>query len=316
MTHERTVQKPTSGHASAIPAPIMADGRAIANARIHAIVDADCFDIPLSRLFPGFDPDVLGSHAAWLSPDHVDLVSGMVKLGMHSFLIEAGGLRILVDTCIGAHKERPAHPAWHRRPEGAYLAGLAALDLTPEDIDIVLCTHLHADHVGWNTRLENGHWVPTFPRARYAFAEAELDFWETRRATADGSAPNHGSYDDSVLPIIRHGLDLRIRPGVEIGPGMSVVALPGHTPHHVGLKLGGDDGGALFCGDAIHSVAQLVAPQWSSAFCDDPRQSEATRRALLDAAADAGTLILPAHVRGARAFRVRRSGTAYLPIFP
>jgi glyoxylase-like metal-dependent hydrolase (beta-lactamase superfamily II) len=285
-------------------------------ARIHAIIDADSFEIPLSRIFPGSALDALGAHAAWLSPDHIDLVSGMLKLGMHSFLVEAGGLRILIDTCIGAHKERPAHPAWHRRPEGAYLAGLAALGLAPDDIDIVLCTHLHADHVGWNTRLENGHWVPTFPRARYAFAEAELAFWEMRRATGVGAPPNHGSYDDSVLPIIRHGLDLRIQPGAEMGPGMTVVALPGHTPHQVGLRLAGNDGGALFCGDAIHSPVQLVAPQWSSAFCDDPRQSEATRRALFDSAASEGTLLLPAHVRGSRAFRVRRDGTAYLPIFP
>ncbi|MGR3200223.1 MAG: MBL fold metallo-hydrolase, partial [Paracoccus sp. (in: a-proteobacteria)] len=146
----------------------------LGDARISRITDMDPFALPLTFLFPGAVPEALEAHRSSLAPWHVDFAAGSVLLGVHSLLLQAGGLNILIDTCVGACKPRPARPEWHQRRAAGYLAALSRAGLAPEDIDIVLCTHLHADHVGWNTRLQDGRWVPTFPRARYVIGRQEL----------------------------------------------------------------------------------------------------------------------------------------------
>jgi glyoxylase-like metal-dependent hydrolase (beta-lactamase superfamily II) len=277
---------------------------------IAPIVDADCFEIDLDRLFPLSDARALAGHD-WLDPHHVDLARARVKLGMHSFLIRTPQLNVLVDTCIGAHKQRPAHPAWHARATTRFIDDLRAQGLGVADIDLVFCTHLHADHIGWNTMLEDGRWVPTFPNARYVLSEIELDYWLDR--ASGGVRINHGSLDDSLLPVLDSGQAMLSGAGDVLAPGLTLVALAGHTIDHLGLELRRPGGRALFCGDAIHSPAQLVRPDWASAFCQDPVEAVATRTALLDRAAEEDMLLFPAHFRDEKAMRIRRNGDVYRP---
>ena len=136
-------------------------------ATIQRIVDIDPFALQLSFLLPGASLEALGDHKGALGGQHVDWANGAILLAVQSHLVRAGGKTILIDTCVGEHKQRPARAEWHNRASTRYLANLKACGCTPDDVDIVMCTHLHADHVGWNTRLENGQWVPTFPKARY-----------------------------------------------------------------------------------------------------------------------------------------------------
>ena len=276
---------------------------------VTAIVDKDCFEIDLARMFPTASADAMAAHA-WLAPHHYDPTARRIRLGMHSFLIRTGTLNILVDMCVGEHKERPAHPAWHRQTGSRFLPGLAAAGLTPDDIDLVFCTHLHADHVGWNTRLVDGRWVPTFPRARYAVSAQELAFWQAEQA-ASPQPVNHGAFLDSVLPIVEAGLTMPVAPGDRLDGGLAFVDLAGHTPGHMGLEIVRPGARALFCGDAIHSPVQLPYPDWSSAFCDDAQASARTRRAMLERTADEGVLLCPAHFRHARWTRIRRAGNGF-----
>ena len=139
------------------------------------VVDIERYDIALKWLFPDAEPDSLNDERAWLSPRFMD--GDNLILSIHSLVLRVAGKVILVDTCVGEHKARPRHAGWNNRSATAYLARLTTVGLRPEDIDIVFCTHLHADHVGWNTRLLDGRWVPTFPNARYLIGKAELDHW-------------------------------------------------------------------------------------------------------------------------------------------
>jgi len=283
-------------------------------ARIDKIIDTDRFVLPASLLLPGRDlADLEGEHAL-LSPHHVDFEADTLLLSLHSFLLRVNGLVILIDTCVGECKPRPKRPDWHNRQATGYLNRLADAGIRPEDVDIVLCTHLHADHVGWNTRLQDGSWVPTFPNARYIVGHDELTHWQ-REEAANPGAHNHDAFSDSVLPIIEAGLAEPVSDGFSLSAGMEIVPLRGHSPGQIGLRLEGrGDQGAVFCGDAIHSPVQVFRPEWSSRFCHDPAQAVATRRALLDRAAEEDLLLLPAHTRGAFGFRIRRDGHGHRPV--
>lgn len=283
-----------------------------ADAEIISLTDEDCFEIDIGTLFPAADTNLLRTQGAWLAPEHLDPDFRRVRLAMRSWLIRTGHTNILVDTCIGQHKERPRHPAWHRRTSDRLLHELADAGLVPEDIDMVLCTHLHADHVGWNTRLDNGRWVPTFPRASYCMSGKELEDWR-HIAAKTGTPVNHGALDDSILPVIEAGQSRFVCPGDELAPGVKVEALPGHTVDHLGLLVSRNLSDALFCGDAIHSPLQLLCPEWSSAFCDDPQLSASTRIAMLGRIADQGLELFPAHFRGTGSLRLRRDGDAFRP---
>tara|TARA_R110002020_G_scaffold27552_23_gene88895 strand:+ start:10377 stop:11252 length:876 start_codon:yes stop_codon:yes gene_type:complete len=282
---------------------------------VRKIVDLDPFALPLDLLIPGADLDALGDDIACLTEDHIDRAAGTVLLGVHSLVVRSGPLTILIDTCVGEHKERPVRADWHRRDGGPYLPALAAAGLEPADIDIVLCTHLHADHVGWNTRLENGRWVPTFPNARYLIGRTELRHWQDAERTRPGAA-NHSSYADSVLPILEAGLCEEVDDGFALAPGMTIVPLAGHSPGQVGLELAVAPGRrALFCGDAFHSPLQVLRPDWSSRFCFDRKAAADLRFELCARSADDGMLLVPAHLRGSMAMRAIRKRDGFRPEF-
>ena len=284
----------------------------LGGAHLRRITDLDRFALPLSLLFPEARQQELEPFRADLAPWHYDFDAGAVLLGVHSLLLRLDGLTVLIDTCVGACKLRPARPEWHARKAQGYLAALAAAGLGPEDIDMVFCTHLHADHVGWNTRLQDGRWVPTFPRARYVMGRAEHDHWQKAEAQAPGQH-NHGAYADSVLPVVAAGQADLVEDGADLHHGLSVLPLPGHSPGQTGLALDLQGRRVVFCGDAIHSPLQIFRPDWSSRFCHDPDQARRTRLHLLEQAAAEDLALVPAHLRGALGLRVRGHGGGFRP---
>lgn len=281
----------------------------LGDARVDLVPDIDRFALPAARIMPGRNLNELLPHRALLEPDHVDFGQGDILLGVQALLLRIPGLTVLVDTCVGEEKERPVRPEWHRRTASGFLE---ALGLAPEDVDVVFCTHLHADHVGWNTRRVDGRWVPSFPRARYLVGRRELDYWQSRAAAEPGV--NHGAFADSVQPLLEAGVVDAVADGHELAPGLTLKPLPGHTVGQMGLWLERGGARAIFCGDAIHSPVQIYRPDWSSAFCTDGEEAAVTRRTLLDCAAEDGTVLVPAHFRHCGCTRIRRSGEDYVPL--
>ncbi len=281
----------------------------IGDARLDRVVDMERFVLPLATLFPAAEAAALEADRHWLEPAFMR--GDEIALSMHSVVLRVDGKVILVDTCVGEHKPRPRQVPWNDRSHTSYLARLATLGLAPEDVDIVFCTHLHADHVGWNTRLVDGRWVPTFPRARYLLGRGELAYWQSQ-VRCDPAA-NHGSYTDSVLPVIEAGQVDLVDADHELLRGLTVRPLPGHSPGQVGITLDRRGSHGLLCGDAIHHPVQLVRPDWSSRFCSDGSQAHATRRLLLEEVAERGAWLVPAHFMGLTGMRIRRTRDGFRP---
>lgn len=280
---------------------------------IERVVDLDPFASPLETFFPGIRLEAVAREASLLAPDHVDLAAGTVLLAVQSHVLRVGGRTILLDTCVGEHKERPRRPSWHRRSDTGFLDRLAAIGLAPEAIDVVMCTHLHADHVGWNTCLRDGRWVPTFANARYLVSRTELAHWrEVVRADPQAA---HGCYRDSVLPVEEAGQLETVDDGHEIARNLAVVPLAGHTPGQVGVETSIAGRRAVFCADVLHSPLQVLWPHLSTAFCTDADAAHRTRRALLERAAGDGALLVPAHLRGATGMRIVEDGETFRPRF-
>src|SRR4051812_2462282 len=183
-------------------------------ATVTPVVEMVDHSFDFFRFFPKATEAALQENVGWMAPHHFDKASRRVLLSMHSWLVEAGGRRILIDSCVGNDKQRDARPDWCNLST-AFLDRLAEAGARPEDIDYVLCTHLHADHVGWNTRLLDGRWVPTFPNATYVFSRQEYAFWEAEHLAGKGG-PHLQSYRDSVLPIVEAGQALIVEDRDEI----------------------------------------------------------------------------------------------------
>lgn len=287
----------------------------LGTARLEKIIDLDPFVLAMDFLMPEAKLGELQPFRSLLEPDHVDFAAGTVLLGVHSLLLRTAGLTILIDTCVGEHKPRPRRADWHERAWTGYLDRLRSAGVSPADVDIVLCTHLHADHVGWNTMLDNGRWVPTFPNARYLIGRRELDHWLAEEGLFPGKH-NHGAFADSVQPIIEAGLVEPVDDGFEIARGARLIGLPGHSPGQIGLCLecaGGRN--AFFCGDVIQTPVQALRPDWSSRFCIDPGLATRTRIELFDRAEVDGSYVVPAHLRNSLAIRLHRAGSGFLPEF-
>ncbi|WP_424889005.1 MBL fold metallo-hydrolase [Streptomyces sp. XH2] len=256
-------------------------------------------------LLPDATKEVL-DEAPWLRPDFAD--ADVPRLASHSFAVETGGLRIVVDTGIGNAKPR-ANPAWNGLDTG-FLQRLAAAGFPPESVDLVITTHLHTDHVGWNTRLSGDDWVPTFPNARYLTSRTEWDHW----AATDLDEARRQMFRDSVTPVHDAGqYDLVDVPeqGHEVAPGVLLIPAPGHTPGQVAVELRGSDRHALITGDSIHHPVQLSHPHVHSCVDIDPAQAIRTRARLLDTLADTDALLLGTHFPQPTAGTVRRENGRY-----
>jgi glyoxylase-like metal-dependent hydrolase (beta-lactamase superfamily II) len=228
--------------------------------------------------------------------------SGRMLLPIQGFLIKTPQHTILVDACVGNDKSNDWFPAWHQRSDGRFMAGLAAAGVGPADVDYVLCTHLHVDHVGWNTKLEDGRWVPTFGNARYLLPAADNTHF---------SAAPSAVYNESVLPVIEAGKAELVGPDHMLGDYVSLIPTPGHTPGHVSVRIadGGDE--AIITGDAIHSTVQCLRPDWNFALDHDKPLAEASRRALLATAAETAPLVLGSHFPLPSLGRIITAGDAF-----
>jgi glyoxylase-like metal-dependent hydrolase (beta-lactamase superfamily II) len=213
---------------------------------------------------------------------------------------------ILVDSCIGNDKPRPLRPKWNMKTDGTYMRALAAAGFSVDDIDFVMCTHLHVDHVGWNTRLENGRWVPTFQNARYVFAKSEFDYWTEQHAKTPVPP-----FDDSVLPIVEAKQADIVRHDYEIGDHARILPTPGHTPGHVAFTFGRGKDTAVVSGDLMHSPLQARYPELSAKFDVDQAQSAVTRRNFLERYCDTDTLCCTAHFPSPSSGKIRRWGDGF-----
>jgi glyoxylase-like metal-dependent hydrolase (beta-lactamase superfamily II) len=259
-----------------------------------------------TSFIPDFDFAAVEPHMDWFAPNHFDPVTGRLVISMHSWLIRTPQHTILIDTCVGDHTHMPALPAYHMK-EFPWLKNLAAAGVQPEEVDFVLCTHLHSDHVGWNTRLEDGRHVPTFPNARYVMSKAEYD----HHASSDEASDNNGAFRNRVLPVVDAGLSELVSGDHSIGDSLVITPAPGHTPGHVAITLNNAGENGLFIGDALHSAIQGVFPDWNSAFCQDPDAARATRRRLLEHCCEHDALLMPQHFGIPFATKVRPKGNAF-----
>jgi glyoxylase-like metal-dependent hydrolase (beta-lactamase superfamily II) len=266
---------------------------------------------PPEQYLVGFDRELLGRHLAWLAPDHYSPAHDRLVTSVHSWLVRTPRHTILIDCCAGNHKERPGFARFHQL-DTPYLARLRAAGAAPEDIDIVLCTHLHADHVGWNTVLRDGRWVPTFPNAKYLFSRTENEIGNPdRNPAAEADPQRNRAYRDSVLPVIESGQAVLLDGTHAIDDTMLVEPAPGHTPGHVILKLADRDERALFCGDALHHPLQVYAPHWNSRFCELPDEARATRRRILEHCAEHNALLFPVHFGAPHVAAIARAAEAF-----
>ncbi|MEM7250252.1 MAG: MBL fold metallo-hydrolase [Pseudomonadota bacterium] len=240
-------------------------------------------------------------HRDWLVP-HFSTEELKMRLSIHTFVVRTAHHTILVDTCVGNHKKRDV-PLWNNM-ESDYLARLTASGVDPKEVDYVMCTHMHVDHVGWHTRAENGRWVPTFPKAKYLFHQREWDFW---RQTDDENQQE--VLRDSLVPIVDAGLAVMVEDDFAIEDQIRLEPTPGHTPGHCSVQLGaGARPGAVITGDMIHHPSQIREPHWTSRVCWDRALSATTRQAFLERYANTDTVILGTHFAPPTAIRVAERG--------
>ncbi len=285
----------------------------IGSATVQRIEESYLAAYDARTFFPDWDDAAATRHAAWLAPHHYDPASGCLKLSIHSWLLTLGGKRILIDTCVGNQKVRPARPRWNGM-ETPWLQRLAAAGVRPDQIDMVMCTHLHADHVGWNTRLEDGRWVPTFAKATYVFSRADYDHYAA--LDADPATPvNHGSFRDSVQPVVEAGLARMVTGPVALDDGLRIGPAPGHTPGTVTIELESRGEKALFCGDIVHHAIQIHHPDWNSFACEDAEGARRSRRAMLAQCADSGARMLPCHMGAPFTCRIDHTASGFMPRF-
>ena len=241
----------------------------------------------------------------WLQPDFAD-ERGRLKMSIHALVVETPGRRIIVDTCLGNDKENRRIPTWNRMQTG-FLADLAAAGYARETIDTVVCTHLHVDHVGWNTMLVDGHWVPTFPKARYLMGRVEYRHWTTQREREDMAVV----LADSVAPVWAAGLVDLVETDHRICDEISLVPTPGHTPGHVSLRIASMGEEALITGDFMHHPCQIARPDWSSTADSDPAEARLTRERMLTGLADTSILVICTPFAGRTAGHIVPDGGAF-----
>ena len=261
-------------------------------------------------LFPSFDPEAVERHRHWLVPDHFDATEGKFRTSVHSFLVRTPRHVVLIDTCGGNHKNRPYLPRFHQQ-DIPWLSRLAAAGVTPEQVDYVMCTHLHCDHIGWNTQLRDGRWVPTFPNAKYLFHRKEVNRWNPAHPSFFHAPHNEFVWEDSILPVIAAGQAVEIEDGHVLDETLTVEPAPGHTLGHVRIRLASHGRQAMFSGDVMHVPLQVYYPEWHTSLDDDPLLGIASRRALLETCAETGALLLPTHFVAPHCCRIREVAQGY-----
>jgi glyoxylase-like metal-dependent hydrolase (beta-lactamase superfamily II) len=272
---------------------------------IHRVIEQETTFLPAQEMFPALTPELLAQNRPWLQKAGALTAEDVLILCFQSYIVKTPHHTILVDSCIGNDKSRP-RPAWNMKTDDTYMRGLTAAGVSVNDIDFVMCTHLHVDHVGWNTRLENGRWVPTFPNARYVFGKSEFDYWVEQNGKA--AVP---PFVDSVLPVVEANKAEIVRDDYAIGDHVRILPTPGHTPGHVAFTFGRGKDLAVMSGDLMHSPLQTLHPEISAKFDVDQAAAAATRRSFLERYCDTDTLCCTAHFPSPSVGKIRRSGSGF-----
>ena len=277
----------------------------VGDATIFRIGELDA-TAALQDLIPKFDlADV--ARAGWLTPNFVDQ-SGRLRGSVQVFLIMIADHVIIVDPGVGNDKLRSAVLAWNDLHTN-FLDRLRAVGVAPDDIDYVIDTHLHFDHVGWHTQFVGGVWQPTFSAARYVMSAEEFGYWQSKPEKE--IADQYAGFSDSVLPVYEAGLVDLVADVHVVTDGVRLVPSPGHTPHHVSVMIESGGHSALFSGDAMHHPCQIAYPDWGSITDFDPEQAQTSRWDLLKRCAESDTLIIGAHFADPVAGRVERHGKGF-----
>ncbi|HEX7389888.1 MAG TPA: MBL fold metallo-hydrolase [Acidiphilium sp.] len=292
----------------------------VGDATITRIDELRWTDTDPAILYPDLDASALAEFGGEFSPGSFDPGTGHMTLSIHSWLVRMPGRTILIDTAAGNGKPIPAAPRLNQL-DLPFLDRLAAAGVRPDQVDFVLMTHLHADHVGWNTRWQDGRWRPTFPNARHIFSRTEQRYAASLAGDAPAPdlppaslghadhVPYAGIYEVSVRPVIEAGLaDMTDIDGSEILDGISFLPSPGHSIDHASIRLRSRGEEALFLGDVMHHPLQAYRPDLRSVYCEFPEPALASRRAILERAAETGALCLATHFAESSAGRVSRRG--------
>ncbi|HKF29453.1 MAG TPA: MBL fold metallo-hydrolase [Candidatus Binataceae bacterium] len=258
---------------------------------------------PGTWLLPDATADNIKKEASWLFPTFSD-EKGKLRMAIHALVLESQGKRIVVDTCIGNDKVR-SNPVWSNL-KLPFLDDLKKAGYARNNIDIVVCTHLHVDHVGWNTSLENGKWVPTFPNARYLVGGTEWDYW-SKSDNKDSRDP----IEDSVRPVVDSGHAKLVDSDYRITDEVWLEPTPGHTPGHHSVRISSKGEDAVISGDLIHHPVQFQYPEWDDAFDSDLAMAKRTRRAFAEKYADRDVLVFGTHFATPSAGKITRSGNAF-----
>jgi glyoxylase-like metal-dependent hydrolase (beta-lactamase superfamily II) len=287
---------------------------AVGDLRVDAVVEDPCWPMAFEHMLPDITPEMLTRERAWLEPHCARLDAtastggSLAFLAFHSYLVRTPRHLILIDTCIGNDKDRGGFEGFHMR-RTPFLQNLTAAGVTPEQVDFVMCTHMHADHIGWNTRLIDGRWVPTFPNAKYVFGRIEYQHRKLRYQ-ADPTA-KMGGFADSVLPVVESGQALMVDSDFALDDTAILEPAPGHTPGNVVIHLRSRGAGAVLTGDVIHHPIQVVYPECSPVFCEDRAASARYRQQFVQRFADRPELILPAHFSAPSAGHIVTRGSRW-----
>jgi glyoxylase-like metal-dependent hydrolase (beta-lactamase superfamily II) len=272
------------------------------------------------EIIPDSTPEIWRNNESLLVPDFWNPDDDAYLCHIQSWVIRSEGKTIIVDTGVGNGRHRPQVPQFAHL-DTPFLDNLERAGVRPRDVDVVVNTHIHYDHVGWNTTRHDDQWVPTFPNATYVIPYADFEFFhpanaDRRPAPATASdrlrrEGGHIVFNDSIMPVHRHGQDLLWRDSHRIDGNLSLEPTPGHTPGSATLWLTSGNARAAFVGDVLHSPVQILRPQDNSRFCMDPELARASRRQILGRAADTKALVFPAHFGGHGAAEVRRDGDGF-----
>ena len=299
--------------------------RQIGDVRVTRVEEQMGPGFPAKDFFPEFEAETFAAEQGWLAPSYYQPESGRLIASIHSWLVRTGKYTILIDSCSGNHKPRPGMPRFDML-NTKYLDRLREAGVEPEEIDFVMCTHLHVDHVGWNTKLENGKWVPTFPKAKYVMSRTDHDHWAAVAKRPDSVPYEVNTYNDSVLPIVEAKMAEFVAGGEHAMCGcLRIKPAPGHTPGQIRFDLDSRGKRAIFPGDALHNPVQVPLWKWNSRFCDDRDQARdgrrrgvvpgdqarQTRNTLLGDCVEQGALLMPAHFAPPHAAYVKARGERF-----
>ena len=253
---------------------------------IQRILELEAPFVRPQEFFEAAVPEAVAPYRAWLEPHALDPKSGKMIIPVQSYLLRTRHHTILIDTCIGCRKTYNGRPEWRDRRDESWLRNLTAAGVDPADIDYVFCTHLHLDHCGWNTRLVDGRWVPTFPNAKYILSKGEY---------AASEAAGTAVFVENILPVMEAGQAQLVDNDFALDDEIWLTPTPGHTANHVAVNIASQGARAVMTGDLIHHPLQLAHPEWSANVDNNQALSAATRQTFLDGHCETDILVLTAH---------------------